>query len=187
MSDEDARRGRRTTLKTFRFSEELALALEEEAKEQGITLNALASSILTKHAEWDAKAGRFGLIPIYKPIFAALLGATDDETLNRIGRTVLAVMWKEMASFWLHDSSGDGILDFLSRHRQLPYVQTEIKKEGRDYTIVFHHDLGPKWSIVLHSALDEFVRKSFHAQPTVSVGDTVVTAQFVAPQADSPT
>ena len=99
-----------------------------------------------------------------------------------MGRTIIAPMWKEMASFWFQDSSGDSILNLLSmRSRHLPYVQTEIRKEGRKCTIVTHHDLGPKWSAVLHGAFDELVRKSFHALPTISVGDTVLTVDFQLP------
>jgi hypothetical protein len=175
----DQPRQRKSTLRTFRFPEELARGLEAEAQEQGLTLNALVSSILTKYLEWDAKAATFGFIPMYKPVFAELLQASDEESLDRMGRTVLAPMWKEMASFWYHDSSEGRVLDLLSmRSRHLPYVQTEVQKEGRKYTIVTHHDLGHKWSIVLHGALDELVRTSFHTQPTISVGDTVVTVQF---------
>jgi hypothetical protein len=178
----DQPRLRKTTLRTFRFTEELARTLDAEAQEQGMTLNALVSSILTKYVEWDAKAAKFGYIPTYKPIFEGLLQASDDESLDKMGRTVLAPMWKEMASFWYHDSSERRILDLLSmRSRHLPYVQTEVRNDGRKYTIVTHHDLGPKWSVVLHGALDELVRKSFHAQPMITVGDTVVTVEFSSP------
>jgi len=179
---DETHRQRKTTLRTFRFPEELAHALEAEAQEQGLTLNALVSLILTKHEEWDVKAAKFGYIPTYKPIFESLLQTSDEASLNRVGRTILAPMWKEMASFWFEDSSEDRILDLLSmRSRHLPYVQTEVRKEGRKCTIVTHHDLGPKWSIVLQGALDELVRKSFHVQPTISVGDTVVTVDFPLP------
>jgi hypothetical protein len=178
---------RKTTLRTFRFTEELVHALEAEAEEQGTTVNALVSSILSKHAEWDSKAAKFGFVLVYKPIFMELLQGMDNGSLDRVGRTVVPAMWKEMASFWFGDSSENKILDLLSmRSRHLPYIQTEVKKEGRVYTIVSHHDLGPKWSIVLHGALDEMIRKSFHVQPTITMGDTVVTAEFSVPQSTDP-
>ena len=147
-----------------------------------MTLNALVSSVLTKQSEWDAKAAKFGYIPVYRPIFAQLLQASDDDSLDRMGRAVLPAMWKEMTSFWFQDSSEARILDLLSmRSRHLPYVQTEVKREGHRCTIVTHHDLGPKWSVVLRGAFDELVRKYFHSQPTISVGDTVITVQFSVP------
>ena len=173
---------RKTTLRTFRFPEELARALEAEAENQGMTLNALVSSILTKHIDWDAKAAKFGFIPAYKPIFTGAIQMLDDGSLDRIGRTVLPAMWREMASFWFQDSSADKILELLSmRSRHLPYIQTEVKRQGRTCTIVTHHDLGPKWSVVLHGAFDELVRQTFHTQPAINAGDTVVTVEFSVP------
>jgi len=175
-------RQRRTTLRTFRFPEELAQAVDAEAQEQGMTLNALVSSILTKHVEWDAKAAKFGFIPSYKPVVTALLQASDEASLDRIGRTVVAPMWKEMASFWFQNSSEESILDLLSmRSRHLPFVQSEVKRDGRRLTIVTHHELGPKWSIVMRGAFDELVRTSFRAQPTIGAGDTIVTVEFSVP------
>jgi len=185
--EESVVRREKTTLRTFRLSEALALDLEEEAENQGMTLNALASSILTKHVEWDRKAEEIGFIPVYKPFFLALLAAMDDKALDQMGRTILVPLWKDMAEFWLQDPSGDRILDFLSKSRHLPYAQTEVKRQGRDYTIVFHQDLGPRWSIVLHGALDDLARKFFRAQPTISMGETVNTVRFTIPQANSPT
>jgi hypothetical protein len=184
--EENDGRHRKTTLRTFRFSEELAQAIEEEAEKRGITLNALASSILTKHVEWDEKAGEMGFIEVYKPVFMALIGTMDDKVLEQMGRTILVPMWEDMAEFWLQDPSGDRILDFMSKWRNLPYVQTEVKRQGREYTIVSHHDLGPKWSITLRGALDELARKFFRAQPTVNIGETVVTVRFTIPEVNSP-
>jgi hypothetical protein len=173
---------RKTTLRTFRFSEELTHALEAEAEDQGLTLNALVSSILTRHIEWDTRAAKFGYIPVYKPMFTWLLQTSDEESLSRLGRTLLPAMWKEMASFWFQDSSEERILDLLSiRSRYLPFIQTEVKREGRKHTIVTHHDLCPNWSIVMRSAYDELVRTSFHAQPTIVTGQTVVTVEFSIP------
>jgi len=179
---------RKTVLKTFRFSEELVLLLEKGAEKEGTTINALAGSILTQYLGWETKAKEFGFVPIYKPLFRAIFEALDDETLIRIGRKALPEMWKEMAEFWFQDSSADKILDIWSvRSRHLPYVQTEVKKQGNTYSIVFHHDLGPKWSIVIRSALDEMVRKSFLAQPTLTMGESIVTAQFSEPPRNSST
>lgn len=156
--------------------------LEAEVQEQGTSLSALVSSILVRHVEWDVKAAKFGFIPAYKPIFMGAIQMLDDESLDKMGRTVLPIMWKEMASFWFQDSSVDRILDLLSmRSRYLSYIQTEVKREGRKCIIVTHHDLGPKGSVVLHSAFDELVRTFFHAQPRISAGETVVTVEFPIP------
>jgi hypothetical protein len=178
----DASHRKKTTLRTFRFPVELANGLEALAEEQGVTLNALVSSVLTKHIDWEAKATKFGFIPVYKQIFKNLIEKLDNEALDRLGRTVLLPLWEEMASFWLEDSSPDRVLDLLSlRGRILPYLQTEVKKEGHKRTVIIHQDLDPSWSVVTRGALDELVRTRFHSQPRISVGETMVIAEFSIP------
>lgn len=161
----------KTVLKTFRFSEEIMGLLEKEAEEEGTTINALAGSIVTHHLEWEVKAERFGFVELSKPTFKAMIEALDDEALERIGRDVIPDVWREKAEFWFQDSSAERVLDFLSlESRHLPYLQIEVRKRGSSRTIVFHHDLCPKWSVVMRCALNEVVRRIFLAQPTITGG-----------------
>ena len=171
---------RKTRLRTFRFTESLERSLEKEAAEEGTTVNALANSILSRYLDWDKKAREFGLISIHKPIFMSLLEELDEKTLARIGREVMASSWKEMAEFFLQDSSPDKILEVLSMRSQVnpTRLRTRISRDEDTYTIVCHHDFGPKLSIVLKSSLQELVSKSFLVEPLMSAGDSVVAAHF---------
>ena len=170
---------RKTHLRTLRFSESLALSLEKEAADEGTTVNALANSIIGGYFEWTKKAREFGFLAIHKPIFVSLIEQLDDKTLSRIGREVMSAGWKEMAEFWFQDSSPERILDTLSlRSKSDTKIRTRVTKEDGTYAIVLSHDFGPKWSIVLAGALREFVTKSFHVEPRISQGESVVTARF---------
>jgi len=171
---------RKTHLKTFRFSESLAHSLEKEAADEGTNVNALANSILGRYFGWDKKAREFGFISLHRSIFTSLIEELDDKTLARIGREVMAVMWKEMAEFFLQDSSPDKILEVLNMRSKInpDRLRTRITKEEDTYTIVCRHDFGPKLSIILASSLQELVRKSFLVEPRINVGESVVTARF---------
>ena len=68
-----------------------------------------------------------------------------------------------------------------------PGAVTRITQEGGAYTIVMRHDFGPKWSIVVESALQEFVRKMFGVEPRITAGESVVTARFKADPRKIPT
>lgn len=84
-----------------------------------------------------------------------------------------------MAEYWFQDSALDGLLDALSVTSKFdPNMRTRIVREEDAYTLVFHHDLGPKWSIVVKGASQEFVRKSFLIEPRVTAGESVVTTRF---------
>jgi hypothetical protein len=185
LSDVVNNHTRKTVLKTFRFSEDLMHSLENEAEEEGTTINALVNTVVTQHLEWEVKARRFGYTPMYKQLLRVLIERLDDESLAQIG-TALPDMWKEMTEFWFQNSSVEKVLEFLTfRSRYVPQMQTEIKLEDSTCTIVYHHDLGSKYSILIRSGLDELVRRSFRTPPTVDVGETVVKAQFPVPPGNS--
>ena len=169
---------RKTRLKTIRLSESLERSLVKEAADEGTTVNAYVNSVLSRHLNWDKKLEEFGIAEIPKSMLKSLLEGCNDETLARIGRESYAVR-KEMAEFFFQDSSPDGILNLLAtRSRFNPKNQTRVTKEEDNYTIVMRHDFGPKWSIIVKNGLEGLVKQSFHAEPRISQGESVITARF---------
>jgi hypothetical protein len=162
--------------------------LEKEAADEGTTFNADIKSILSRHFAWDKKIREFGIAEIPKPLLRSLLEGCDDNTLARIGREIGPAVWKEIAEFWIQDSSPDRILDLEASWSKFnPNFQTRITREEGAYTITMRHDLGPKWSIITKNALQEFARESFHVKPQISVGESVVTARFKVNPKNLPT
>lgn len=179
---------RKTRLKTVRLPESLVRSLEKEAAEEGTTVNADVNSILSHHFDWHKKAQEFGFASIHKTLLKSMLEGLDDETLARIGREVMTPLWKEMADYWSQDSSPDGTLKHLMfRSKFNPHHQTRMTREENTYTVVLHHDFGPRWNIMTKNALQEFVRKSFHVEPRITVGESVVTARFKVNPLNLPT
>ncbi len=169
----------KAVLKTFRLPEQLVSSLQEEAADDGTSVNALVKSIVLQHFEWDKKASESGFTSIHKSVLEALVQGCDDETLATIGREVVPRWFQEMAEYWFQDSSPERILDTVSlRFKFSPLMRVEITKEGNSYAAVFRHDLGPKWSVLAEAAAKELARKFFHAEPQVSRGESVVTARF---------
>jgi hypothetical protein len=169
----------KTRLKTIRISESLARSLEEEAADEGTTVNGYINSALNQHLNWDKKTREFGVAEIPKSLLRRILQDCDDEKLARIGREVGPPLWKEMTEFWTQDSSPNGILDFQTKRARFnPNFQTYVTREKGEYTITMRHDFGRKWSVMTEGALQEFVKQSFHVEPRISVGGSVVTARF---------
>jgi hypothetical protein len=152
----------------------------KEAADEGTTVNALANSILGGYFDWDKKAREFGFVSLHKSILMKMIEGLDEETLARIGREVMTATWKEMAEFWLQDSSPEKMLEVLSMRSKInpSRLRTRITKEEDVCTIVLRHDFGPKWSAIEKGALQELMRKSFLVEPRISVGESVVTARF---------
>lgn len=179
---------RRTVLRTIRLSESLARSLQKEAADEGTTVNADINSIISRHFDWHKKTREFGIAEIPKPLLRSLLEGCGDGTLARIGREVGPALWKEIAEFWIQDSSPDRILDLEASWSKLnPNFQTRVTREEDEYTITMRHDLGPRWSIITKNALQEFVKQSFHVEPRITQGESVVTARFKVNPRKSPT
>jgi hypothetical protein len=170
---------RKSVLKTFRLSESLARSLEKQAADEGITGNALANSVISEYFEWTRKSREFGFLALPRPMLISLVEKLDEKELDRIGREVLAATWKEMAQFWFQDSSPDSILRVLIMRAKFDSkLSTKVMREDGTYTVVLRHDYGPKWSIIVAGALRESVKQSFHVEPRMTRGASVITAHF---------
>ena len=179
MSDRAEDSGSRTAVRTIRIPEPTDRALEKIADDDGRSVNAEINSIIREHLEHNIKMQEFGFAVFPRQFFKAIIEELDEDTLARIGRGVVPAMWKDMASFWDQDSSPEGILRYLKKRMRLTHnVQTTITQEMGEYAIVYRHDFGPKWSILMKSAFQEFVSKSFHVEPKISAGESVVSVRF---------
>jgi len=157
----------------------LVRTLEEEGAESGVPVNAVVASVLDHYFRWTSKTHDLGLVSIHKPVFVKMIEELDDETLAHLGREDLASSWKDMAKFWFGDSSAESMLKFLSSRAKCEVEERPRATRGmNEYTILIHHDFGPKWSIVLRGALQEVIKSSFHSESHVSAGASVVTGRF---------
>ena len=112
-------------------------------------------------------------------LLKSILEACDDDALARIGREIGPTLGKEMAEFWIGDSSPDKILDMVASRTNLnPNFQIRVTREEGEYTVTMRHNLGPKYSIIVKNAFQEFAITSFHVEPQISAGESVVTARF---------
>lgn len=170
---------RKTRLKTIRISESLASSLQKDAADEGTTVNSVINTILAQYYGWGKKAREIGHVSINKPIVMRLIEEANEETLVKLGRQEILSTWKEMAEYWLQDSTPDKMLEVLRLRAKFDrQTESRITQDKDTYTIVFRNDYGPRFSIACESALREFVKQSFHVEPQISRGDTVVTARF---------
>ena len=84
--------------------------------------------------------------------------------------------------FWYNDSSPASLikaLDLISQRNW--YVEFKQTVEGRSYTMTFHHDMGPVFSLFLKTMLDSTVREEFHSRPAFQEGESSLTVKFILP------
>lgn len=150
MNTDRAKRKKKTVLRVSRITEDLDRLLQKDAADKRISVNALAASIFTKYAEWDRYSERFGFVSVGKELFSAILDATDEQRLEKIGDDLGAQLPKQFILFWFKKLNVEtflGYISLVSRYGGLAKCDFEV--QGREYTLTALHDLGSKWSIFL--------------------------------------
>ena len=168
-----------SVVRTFRLPVKRDRLLTEEAKEKGITLNAMMNSVLTEHQDWLKRATESGFVWIHRSSYRAIIEELDDETLRRIGRTVVPEWVEDMSRYMFQSTDPERILDTLEvRYTHDPLMRVNFIREKGNYTLVFTHDMGPKFSILAEAVTKELVTKYFRVEPETTRGESVVTVKF---------
>jgi hypothetical protein len=153
--------------------------LEEEAADEGTTLNGLVSTVMTRHVEWASLAYRLGMVTISGNMIAAALEAADEAKLDEVARKRLPGTWKDMAIFRFHDSSLETLIRLFSLNSRYSHGgEFDTKKEGNNYTLVLSHKFGRKFSLMFASGLDELLRTTYHIQPVMEFDDALIRFRF---------
>ena len=170
---------KKTIIRTVRLTRELNAILEKDAELQRTNFNALISSILTKYAEWDRYAERFGHISIPQTLFRAILDLTDENALATLAERLGVELTNEIVSFWFKKTSEETLLKFLSivcEYGKAGRFESEV--EGRDRTFNIRHDYGKKWSTFLEHYSDKAIRNYSKVMPQFETTDSAVTVRF---------
>lgn len=175
-----------TVVKTFRISKRIYTKLQAEAKAMGLTTNALLSMIMTRYVEWDRLSRRFGEITLFRDTFKLILGAMDEKQLIETVQTLSTKQVREAYMFWFGNVSIETYLKWLKmKCTYAGLAECECQVNGKDYTIILHHDLGKKHSIWLRYGHDATLKSLLNINAQFEVSDNAVTIRFRAPPASS--
>lgn len=168
-------------IRTIRMAEGLMTLLQADARDSGVSANSLINSILQKYAEWDRFADRFGFISLDKGTFREIINSIPEDRIRTISASTGVARAMDMRQFWFgkDDEETFGKFDSLiSRHMGL--YQREVKQVGGQTILVYHHDLGKKWSAFLGEGLLATCKQVLGAVPEVKVTDTEILIRFAS-------
>ncbi|HUK49986.1 MAG TPA: hypothetical protein VLV18_03025 [Terriglobales bacterium] len=168
-----------TILRTFRLPRELNTSLEVEARNRGLSVNALVSSLISKFDNWDRFADRLPFISTTDELFKTFLSEVDDEKIVSMAETVGPRVVREAMIFWSKETSVDSFVKYLNnRCRYAGYGNFEYEKKGTTHVMALQHSLGSKWSLFLHHVMDNVLRKSLGIVAHFDVSESSVMARF---------
>lgn len=182
-------RERKSVLRSIRIGRSLQGTLERDAASKGISVNALVTSILTRYAEWDRFADRFGFVTIQESGYSAMFDALPDEKIDQLGAQVGAQNPRELTLFIfkrLGWTAFQGFLELAGKYART--VQYEVDQQGSEVTLLIHHRFGARHSRYLEQYFVAAIHSVVGVVPRAQVGRSSIAFRFrVPPEAPSPT
>jgi hypothetical protein len=151
---------RNTTLRTIRLTCDLDNLLQKDAKSKRISTNSLLTSIITKYAEWDRYAEKFGLISLTRADSRSILEAIDDNKLSQIGKDLGKRAFKEFLMIWFKKTTDvEKVLEGISLWcKYAGIAEYDLETDGRNYTLTLHHEIGEKWSNLIGHLISQGIK-----------------------------
>jgi len=183
LSEEREER-KKTILRTIRIDKNLDDALDKEAKENGVSENALISSILAKYLDWDRYIEKLGRVSLPTEALRAIIEATETDKLRKAAEEFSASVPKDYIIFRYKKLDLETCLlhlSFLSKYAGLFQYELQIERE-RNYIITIHHKLGEKWSYWLKESISIGIFKNILGiTPKVHLSKSSVVFTFLVP------
>jgi hypothetical protein len=180
----DRKEKKKTILRTIRIDKELDDALDRDAKEHGISENALISSILVRYIEWDRYSQKFGRVSLPNEALKAIIEATEAGKLRAAAEEFAASVPKDYIVFRYKKLDVEACLlhlSFLARYAGMFNYELQIEQD-RNYTITIHHKFGEKWSYWLKESISSGIFKNILGiTPKIQLSKSSVVFTFLLP------
>ena len=161
----------RTAVKTIRLTKSLEKSLEREARIRRMSLNSFVASILTEYDEWDRLAEKFGMMSIPAEELIAILGALNENQVEKLAKQCGASIPRAVMEFWFSKVTPEAFLKYLAlRSGYQRFVSHEVVT-GSDgqFILTARHERGKKWSIWSCNYLVEAIRANFGVDPAFEI------------------
>lgn len=172
----------KSVLRSIRIRRSLQQTLERDAEAKGISVNSLVSAVLTRYAEWDRFAEKFGFVTITKSGHQMMMDAIPEGQIDELAERLGAQNPREVTLFWFKQLGLEPFLGYLmASSRYGRSFEVEVERAGAEVTLLFHHDYGPSYSRFLLHFFSKAIPSIVGATPRSQVGRNSVVIKFRAP------
>jgi len=180
----DGKEKKNTVLRTIRIEKDLDDALNKDARELGVSENALISSILAKYLDWDKYSEKFGRVSLPNEAVKAIIEATEADKLTRAAEEFATSVPKDYIMFRYKKLDIETCLlhlSFLSKYSGMFQYELQIEQE-RNYIVTIHHKFGEKWSYWLKESISNGMFKNILGiTPKINLSKGSVVFTFQVP------
>ena len=168
-----------TVTMTFRIDEGVMDVLRSESEKREISLNTMLNQILKRYTEWDMYEPKVGMIPIARPLVAALFERMDEKEIVDIARKVGKNAVHDIALFMKSSMDLQSFLSWFEMRIKTSSIEFSHSRlaNGR-HTYVIKHDLGYNWSLYHKNILELIFNEMLQKRIDVAMSPTTMTLVF---------
>jgi hypothetical protein len=167
-----------TVLRGVRIPKDLNVVLQKDAAAENRTVSALVVSILTKYAEWDRFAHKFGFVTIPRVNYKRVIDVMSEPDYL-VATEHAPSTFLEMIRFWYKRVDAETLCAFCERlSKYVGTTQCEIDENNGNYTINLEHDFGMKYSLHLKRVYELGIRQALGIEPRIETTSSSVFIKF---------
>jgi hypothetical protein len=169
----------RTVGRSIRLDEQWLNVLNEEAKNEGISQNALLNRILQDYCLFYRHVKRYPAIILTQKSFGSIIAACPQEQIRLCGKRTGSVNAQDLINTLGLSMDHENIIYLLKQvygHYGNWYNYNHHVQNGKE---VFHlrHNLGENWSIFLSEVVTTLFQDSLNKKVKKTFQDNTVTVE----------
>jgi hypothetical protein len=176
--------GRSTSItRSFRFESDVLSVLDEEAKQMGISINALVGIILRRYVEFTRYLSKIDMVVINREVLTSLIDLLSEEELYRMGLKLGQTVLADTIMFWKKETTEKAVIEYIEKmvctYSHLG-TYDERKMPGGDMAIVVRHRLGKNGSRFLEGYLQGGLKHTLGIDAIFETTDSSVKCEIPA-------
>jgi hypothetical protein len=176
--------GRSTSItRSFRFESDVLSVLDEEAKQMGISINALVGIILRRYVEFTRYLSKIDMVVINREVLTSLIDLLSEEELYRMGLKLGQTVLADTIMFWKKETTEKAVIEYIEKmvctYSHLG-TYDERRMPGGDMAIVVRHRLGKNGSRFLEGYLQGGLKHTLGIDAIFETTDSSVKCEIPA-------
>jgi len=121
-------------------------------------------------------------LSLFRGVDKLIIESLDDETIQQIAAQIGSRQRKELIMYFFKEINLDTFVSAISLFSKYAgFGSYEIESNGRDHTVVLHHELGRKWSIYVAYLTSESLKSTLEISPKFQITENSVIFEFFIP------
>lgn len=169
---------KKTVTMTFRIDERVIDLLRQETEKRQVSLNTLVSQVLKRYVDWDMYEPKVGMIPMAKPVVAALFDKMDEKDIVEMACKVGKNAVHDIALFMKSSMDLPSFLSWLEMRMRHATIELSHTVHGYSHTYVMKHDMGYKWALFHKTMLELVFNEILRKRVDITITSTTLLLKF---------